>query len=573
MKFIVPELLICLVFSVAGYWVELRLAGGAPGDATHSRAATSSEPVESYQQAREADRAYAAKDWGRAASLLAQVTRTNPQRGEYRYRLGLAHYHQGDFDRAIPAFARSAELGQYPAASTYNIAACYSRSGRADDAFRFIARALELKWDNRRAFAEDDDFAALKGDPRLERYAGLPKGRPGRDEAWRLDLDFLAGELKRLHIDLYHRITPTELAERIRRLHEQIPTLKDHEIVAGLLRLLAAIGDGHTLMFWPTSGPHAFHALPVRFYSFEEGYFITAGDTDHREFIGDKLVCVGDTPVEEAARRLSEYISHDNEYGIRRYIGTALGYPELLYASRIIDRPDEVHLEVETREGKRRKLTLRPTAATPEVESVLTPAPVETGEIPLRFKNPTLPYWLELLPEHRALYVQYRVCGNRKGETFASFCQRVFDLIDKNSVDKLIVDLRNNEGGSNLVNKYLVQGILRTPKINRKGRLFVLVGRHTFSAAMCCAADLERWADALFAGEPTGSSPNFIGDTSRVILPYSELRASISTHIWQNSVAFDQRAWIAPQFFAKPKFTDWVSGRDPALDAALTYSE
>ena len=61
--------------------------------------------------------------------------------------------------------------------------------------------------------------------------------------------------------------------------------------------------------------------------------------------------------------------------------------------------------------------------------------------------------------------------------------------------------------GNNFLNQSLVHGLICCKKINQPGRLFALIGRHTFSAAMNLAVDLERNVHVLFAGEPTGSVP------------------------------------------------------------------
>lgn len=82
-------------------------------------------------------------------------------------------------------------------------------------------------------------------------------------------------------------------------------------------------------------------------------------------------------------------------------------------------------------------------------------------------------------------------------------------------------------------------------KINQRGKLFVIVGRQTFSAAMNGAAEIERHTNAIFVGEPTGSSPNFVGETIGVNLTYSKMRGSISDLYWQSSVAMDYRTWIS----------------------------
>ena len=86
---------------------------------------------------------------------------------------------------------------------------------------------------------------------------------------------------------------------------------------------------------------------------------------------------------------------------------------------------------------------------------------------------------------------------------------------------------------------------------------------------MIFAAQLERYTPAVFVGEPTGSSPNFVGETNFVELPYSKVRVSLSNLYWQNSNAQDRRTWIPPRIPVAPTFASYMAGRDPALDAAL----
>ena len=120
-------------------------------------------------------------------------------------------------------------------------------------------------------------------------------------------------------------------------------------------------------------------------------------------------------------------------------------------------------------------------------------------------------------------------------------------VVESNDVDKLVIDLRWNGGGNNFLNRPLVHGLIRCDKVNQPGKLFVIVGRNTFSAAQCGATQIERYTDATFVGEPTGSCPNFVGESVMLELPYSKMTASISDLYWQNSVAMDYRTWIGPQ--------------------------
>ena len=75
--------------------------------------------------------------------------------------------------------------------------------------------------------------------------------------------------------------------------------------------------------------------------------------------------------------------------------------------------------------------------------------------------------------------------------------------------------------------------------------------------------------DAIFVGEPSSSSPNFVGEETQVLLPYSGTIVSISNLYWQDSQPWDNRPWIAPDIPATLSFDDYANGRDPALASIL----
>jgi hypothetical protein len=107
--------------------------------------------------------------------------------------------------------------------------------------------------------------------------------------------------------------------------------------------------------------------------------------------------------------------------------------------------------------------------------------------------------------------------------------------------------------------------------IVERGRLFTIIGRRTFSAAMNCANALEQHTNTLFVGEPTGTSPNHYGDAARIVLPHSGLSVFASTLYWQDSSPQDTRPWIAPHLPVAMTREDYLANRDPALEAILEY--
>ena len=88
--------------------------------------------------------------------------------------------------------------------------------------------------------------------------------------------------------------------------------------------------------------------------------------------------------------------------------------------------------------------------------------------------------------------------------------------------------------------------------INQAGKLFVIIGRLTFSAAMDLSVQLERQTRAIFVGEPTGGSVNSIGEMNPIALSYSRMAGSIAS--MGGGASSDARTRIAPQLYAPPSF-------------------
>jgi hypothetical protein len=172
----------------------------------------------------------------------------------------------------------------------------------------------------------------------------------------------------------------------------------------------------------------------------------------------------------------------------------------------------------------------------------------------------------------RTVFVRIRqIVDPPGGESMAGFVARVFARVDSIDSRRLILDLRRNGGGNNYLNQPLVHALIQRATRYPTGRLFVLVDRGTFSAAMSLAAALERETRALFVGEPTGGAPNAPGDPGRVRLPASGLVARISTVQWDGSDPRDTRPAIFPDLPVSLTWADWLARRDLALDAIEGY--
>jgi hypothetical protein len=167
------------------------------------------------------------------------------------------------------------------------------------------------------------------------------------------------------------------------------------------------------------------------------------------------------------------------------------------------------------------------------------------------------------------VYFQFNGVGNQQPETLEAFCDRLFAFIGSHEVSKLVVDLRWNGGGDTFLAQPLLHHLISCAKINQPGCLYVIIGRGTFSAAQNTATAIERDTDAIFVGEPSGSRPNFVGETIPFQLPYSKVMVNVADLYWQTSWPMDHRPWIAPELYAPPAFETFSQNRDPAMEAIL----
>jgi hypothetical protein len=290
---------------------------------------------------------------------------------------------------------------------------------------------------------------------------------------------------------------------------------------------------------------------------------------DHREILGGRVVRIGNVDVAEAIGRMEPLVPADNDYTVMDRVPWYLTSADLLVGLGLLEDASGCPVEVE-KDG-RTITTVLPTLEAHD-ESAWPLAATDAGAtLPLYLRHPHKSYFLELLPEHNAAYLLFRRVQDDEDETFAQFCERAFATLDEKTVDRLVVDLRQNGGGNNSLNRPLIHGILRNDLVNRPGHLFVITSRTTFSAAMCGTIDLERQTNALFAGEATGASPNHHGDAVPIVLPHTGVTVSISAVLWQNSDPRDHRPWVEPDLPVALSWDDYVHGRDPVLDATLAY--
>ena len=410
-------------------------------------------------------------------------------------------------------------------------------------------------------------------------------GEPLSDTQWSEDLAQLSSAVKEIHFKPFQVLPEAEFDDAVERLNRRIPALSDAEIVVEMAKIVAALHDGHTRLQIPrlypelalaaelghsgTAPPRVdslkFGQSPARFGLFDDGLFVIDAAPEYRELIGQAVRFFDATPADDAIERVKTVSYFENDSRARLMAPDRLALPEVTRQLGITLASDIVELTTVDRAGKITKSRLKTLEVPGQNFIGGLPSPP-----PLWLQNTDTSHWYMLLKDRDAIYVQVNRFVENPEVPYSEFVAETITAAHKAGVSRFIIDLRHNFGGSGAGVTPFVTG-LGNSEFNTYGRLFILMGRTTFSAAQQFLGDFEEFTDAIFVGEPSGGKPSHFGDSKRVVLANSGLTLRVSTIFWHSWLADDFRDAINPDIPAPLTSDDWFHGRDPALDAALQY--
>lgn len=532
---------------------------------------TSIKTAEAYLNNKEFDKAID------AYKTLIQKDRYN---GRFYTALAEIYYTTKNYKESIKMYEEAIKVGFVSETSAYNIACCYALSGDVENSVKWLKTAGKLKFRNLdEKVRGDSDFDKIKNDEKFKTYLARTVDKSsGRIEIWKADINFLKERMEQTHYNIYEAITKEQWDNSFSNLLDNIESLDDEHINTELAKIVASVGDGHTIFFPAPKNGGKQEVYKIKFYKFKEGLYIKGITKDNAQYNGMKVTKIGKYKTEDALKKISEIIPHDNELGIDWLTPAYLMNNDYLYGLGINESKDVLKLELEDNAGKKITADIKKSVSdysnifhNPNTGEYIYANESSTAPLPLYLKRGTDMYWFEHLTDINFVYMQVNGIGNKENEKIKDFYDKVFKFIDSNKVDGIIIDLRLNSGGNNNLNKHLINNFIRYDKINKKGRIFTIIGRNTFSAAMNLAGDLENSTQTIFIGEPTGSRPNFTGEINFIELPNTGIKVSASSLYWQKAVSSDKRKWIFPEVYTPLSFSDYKNNIDPAMNAVYDY--
>ena len=405
---------------------------------------------------------------------------------------------------------------------------------------------------------------------------------------WRADADAFFDVLLAEHENPFFLTPEAEYRAALNAYKAEVGEMSRAERIAGLARLAALVGDGHTWMpmhalpFEGLPPGPGFASLPVRFEWFNDGLYIVGATDEYADLVGARIESFGDTPTPDAVSRMMQVLPNDAVNFASEFVAEWLMQAELLVALDLVANSDRVELVLE-QNGQTRQVSLAPLA--PEfhydwVFSMDSGPAGPAGPASWHTAASATPLWQDAFAGNwrtvdlaDAVYLQIINIRDGEDQSYAQMAAAAVSRAESLAHPGLIIDLRRCLGGDGTLNPGLVDALAGSEAVNQPGRLMILTSRETHSAAVMLVSALEQRTAARFIGQATADRPNHYGETNIFVTPNSLLPIIHASEYYQTSSPDDDRRFRTPDIAIPYSFSDYAIGADPVLAAALNEIE
>ena len=382
------------------------------------------------------------------------------------------------------------------------------------------------------------------------------------------DLDVLYQSLERYHPDLFANTPEADFLARKAEIESRLATESEVDFVLDLQSLTALAGDSHT-----QASLNAV-ADQVRFYPavltwYDGRWYLTTAEERRADLLGREVTAVNGHSMEEVLDAFSALLSADNPVKLRRQYRQSCNVADLYEYVGLVPEGGALELTLENS----RTLAVEPVEATAlggvslaRLSDQITAQPATAAADAF--------YWSTAL-DGDTYYIQYNTCREDPELPMETFAAQVRTALDGGDYSRVLVDLRNNGGGSDGVIWPLL-AVLRQ-EMDGGAEVVGLIGETTFSSAIINAVELQEMG-AVLVGEPTSGSVDHFGSVGSFALPNSGLQIGVSTKYIDLGTLLDADAGrgvesLEPDVTVPQTMADTLAGRDSAVEWLLAHPE
>lgn len=376
------------------------------------------------------------------------------------------------------------------------------------------------------------------------------------------DIMFFKQELPKVHKNLFSVITKEEFNDSTDQLIDKIDQLGNQQVFTELNKIVASIGDAHThINYWDG------YSYPLQFWIFDGNAYVVNADTSLKEMMYSKILKINGVDIDIVIKQLTSLISHENDSWVLAALPSYLQSPVFMYGLGIVQNEKEAVFTVQ-KDGEVQDFTVSSLEYGKNANFVSK----KTDDVLIGKYDKYYDY--KYLPDYNTLYFEYNVCSDMENQRFADFNNEMFNIIEENDVNKVIIDLRSNSGGNSEILNPFTKRLKSYIAENANVKVYILVGRNTFSSGMFAIYRVKESApEAISVGEPTGGALDCYGEVKTINLPNSQLEISYSTKYFEFSKNFKYKnggvGTFLPDISIQPTIEDYKSGIDVVLNYAL----
>ena len=387
-------------------------------------------------------------------------------------------------------------------------------------------------------------------------------------EQWEQDISYLNKKIQR-EFASFNPNAKVNFDKDSKLLIQQLDQLDAKTIVIKIGQLVASLQDGHTEMSILQKNAKL-SRLPIASYFFKEGLYIYGSHKAYKHLIGAEIIKIGNDSIPQIVEKLKRVMTYDNIYEIYETGPSFLNLPSVLQYLNI-SPTDKVVFTLKTALKDTVKVHISPLSRSEYFDGPWeTYANIHQLKPKLRDQNSEKNYWYEYLKGENTLYFYYGRVNNQKGQkTIKQTVKEMFKVIDDVQPDKFIVDLRDNRGGNYNKSIPLIKALKKRDFLNKKGKVYVITGRETFSAAMVTSIFFKRQTNAILIGEPSREHPNKTDNVEYMYLPNSQLKIEYTTRVKKHWEALGNIDHLPVDIPISPSFKYYQLGKDEVLEYIL----
>jgi hypothetical protein len=394
---------------------------------------------------------------------------------------------------------------------------------------------------------------------------------PDRDKGWQADIDSLLVLMKQQHFVYKSKPLPAELLKKSTQLKKHVAAYSEERMVFELERLMYYMHDGHSYVLPFATKIGETYYLPVQFYLFKDGVYLINADEPYTKLIGYRVMKINEINVEKIIGDMNSYVHQDNRFTVKWFAPTVMRFRGIYEMYRLKALSKNISVKLLDNSGKPviKMIDFVPATNFRGIPKLLPSKLENAPPKPLYLSNVSTNFWLEKFPESRTLYFQFNQVYDMDNESLRQFSKKLDSTLLSFKPRLFIIDVRHNNGGNSYLLSPLLDAIKKFESDNKSAKIVVITGRNTFSAAQIFISLLNKDTRALFAGEPSSSSPNFVGEEGNTfILPFSGAMGNISNR-YHESIPGDMRKWIQPNFSIPLSSKDYFKNQDPVMKFIL----